>query len=124
MARWVRGFKFISRLSTHFFIYIYIVSSPYSYSCKRFAKDAEDQLEAAMGASHSLKAAHGTVFKVQDLFSFVRFDNRVSLNIRLGIYVRCYILPLETSSTGCMHVKKSNTHMLYIFEIQEPYVFY
>lgn len=79
MARWVRGFKFISRLSTHFFIYIYIVSSPYSYSCKRFAKDAEDQLEAAMGASHSLKAAHGTVFKVQDLFSFVRLDNRVSL---------------------------------------------
>ena len=45
-------------------------------------------------------------------------------NIRLGIYVRCYILPPETSSTGCMHVKKSNTHMLYIFEIQERYVFF
>ena len=46
------------------FHYIYIVSTPYSYSCKRFANDAEDQLEAAMGASHSLKAAHGTVFMV------------------------------------------------------------
>ena len=27
------------------------------------------------------------------------------------------------SLTGCMPVKKSNTHMLYIFETQEPYVF-
>ena len=51
-------------LSDDTFLFIYIVSTPYSYSCKRFPKDAEDQLEAAMGASHSLKAAHGTVFKV------------------------------------------------------------
>ena len=42
----------------------FIVSTPYSYSCKRFSKDAEDQLEAAMGASHSLKTVHGTVFTV------------------------------------------------------------
>ena len=42
----------------------FIVSTPYSYSCGRFPADAEDQLEAALGASQSLKAAHGTVFKV------------------------------------------------------------
>jgi len=48
-----------------------MVSTPYSYSCKRFAKDAEDQLEAAMGASHSLKAAHGTVFMTGNLCSML-----------------------------------------------------
>ena len=57
-------FEFVYSMPTRFHLYIYIVSTPYSYSCKRFAKDAEDQLEAAMGASHSLKAVHGTVFKV------------------------------------------------------------
>ena len=40
------------------------VSIPYSYSCSHVAEDAEDQLEAALGASQSLKAAHGTVFEV------------------------------------------------------------
>ena len=77
----------------HFLFITYIVSTPYSYSCKRFAKDAEDQLGAPMGASHSLKSVHGTVFKVWDLLSsvsFVSFVNGVIL--RLGIYVRCYIL--------------------------------
>ena len=60
----MRSSRFILSLSTHVFVFIYIVSTPYSYSCKRVADDAEDQLEAAMGASHSLKAAHGTVFMV------------------------------------------------------------
>ena len=68
MDRWVRSSRFILNLSAQrrhvFILYIYIVSTPYSYSCKRFSKDAEDQLEAAMGASHSLKRVHGTVFKV------------------------------------------------------------
>ncbi|KAH8078719.1 peptidase M14 [Cristinia sonorae] len=39
-----------------------MLSSPYSYSCKRAPKDAEDQIEAAMGAARSTKAVHGTVF--------------------------------------------------------------
>src|SRR5208282_2375635 len=56
-------------------IYIYIVSTPYSNSCRRFSADAEDQLEAAFGASQSLKAAHGTAFKVNELYSSVIFDN-------------------------------------------------
>ena len=34
-----------------------VVSSPFSFSCKRTPKDAEDQLEAALGASQALKAA-------------------------------------------------------------------
>ena len=41
-----------------------VVSSPFSFSCKRTPKDAEDQLEAALGASQALKAAHGTHFTV------------------------------------------------------------
>jgi hypothetical protein len=102
-------------MTTRFHSHIHIVSTPYSYSCKRFPNDAEDQLEAAMGASHSLKAAHGTVFRVYDLFPSVSFDNGVSLNVRLEIYVQCYIPPLEISLTGCMLVKRSNTRMLYIY---------
>ncbi|KAI0339299.1 Zn-dependent exopeptidase [Trametopsis cervina] len=39
-----------------------LVTSPFSYSCKKTPKDAEDQLEAALGASRALKAAHGTAF--------------------------------------------------------------
>ena len=94
MDRRVRSSRFILSFSDqrrHVLFIICIVSTPYSYSCKRFAKDAEDQLEAAMGASHSLKTVHGTVFRVCDSLSSVSFVNGVSL--RLGIYVRCYIPP-------------------------------
>ncbi|KAK0471136.1 peptidase M14 [Armillaria novae-zelandiae] len=41
-----------------------MISSPYSYSCKRVPKDAEDQIEAATGAAHALKLAHGTSFTI------------------------------------------------------------
>jgi hypothetical protein len=34
------------------------------------------------------------------------------------------IAALEISFTGRMSVKKSNPHILYIFETQEPYVFF
>ena len=47
------------------------MSSPYSYSCKRSAKDAEDQIEAALGASQALKSVHGTEFKVGSLCSML-----------------------------------------------------
>ncbi|KAI0070746.1 hypothetical protein K474DRAFT_1631397 [Panus rudis PR-1116 ss-1] len=40
-----------------------MLSSPYSYSCKRIPKDAEDQVEAAMGAAKAVKEVHGTTFK-------------------------------------------------------------
>ncbi|KIY52782.1 peptidase M14, carboxypeptidase A, partial [Fistulina hepatica ATCC 64428] len=39
-----------------------MVSSPYSYSCKRLPKDAEDQLEAALGAAKAIKSIHGAQY--------------------------------------------------------------
>src|SRR4051812_33752625 len=45
------------------------VSVPYSYSCKRSPKDAEDQIEAAIGASQALRHVHGTQFDVGSLCS-------------------------------------------------------
>jgi len=44
-----------------------MLSSPYSYSCNRMPKDAEDQLEAALGAANALRQAHGTYFKTGSL---------------------------------------------------------
>ncbi|KAF8879285.1 hypothetical protein BD779DRAFT_1612929 [Infundibulicybe gibba] len=46
-----------------------MLSSPYSYSCKRMPKDAEDQIEAALGAVNALKMVHGTPFMTGDLCS-------------------------------------------------------
>ena len=40
------------------------MSTPFSWSCKKTPKDAEDQLEAALGAAHAIKEVHGTVFTV------------------------------------------------------------
>ncbi|KAI0084625.1 hypothetical protein BDY19DRAFT_987439 [Irpex rosettiformis] len=48
-----------------------MISSPFSFSCKRTPKDAEDQLEAALGASQALKAAHGTSFTTGSLCSLL-----------------------------------------------------
>ena len=77
-----------------------------------------------MGASHSLKTAHGTVFKVLLRFiSLLITKASFKKNTRLENYVRCYIPPLEISLTGCMSVKRSNTLILYIFETPEQYVF-
>ncbi|CAL1710857.1 unnamed protein product [Somion occarium] len=39
-----------------------MISTPYSYTCKRIPKDAEDQIEAAMGAVKAIKSVHGTPF--------------------------------------------------------------
>jgi len=44
-----------------------MLSSPYSYSCNRMPKDAEDQIEAALGAANALRQAHGTYFKTGSL---------------------------------------------------------
>jgi len=46
-----------------------MLSVPYSYSCKRSPKDAEDQIEAAIGASQALRHVHGTQFDVGSLCS-------------------------------------------------------
>lgn len=47
------------------------VSSPYSYTCTRTPKDAEDQIEAALGASHAMKSVHGKEFQVGPLCSML-----------------------------------------------------
>ncbi|KAI0746824.1 hypothetical protein C8Q80DRAFT_1104791 [Daedaleopsis nitida] len=44
-----------------------MLSIPYSWSCKKIPKDAEDQLEAAHGAVHALREVHGTVFTTGSL---------------------------------------------------------
>jgi hypothetical protein len=41
-----------------------VVSTPFSYSCRKDPKDAEDQLEAISGAAHAMKKSHGTQFTV------------------------------------------------------------
>lgn len=40
------------------------VSLPYSYSCDMLPADAEDLLEAALGAAHVVRRKHGTVYRV------------------------------------------------------------
>ncbi|KAI0693939.1 hypothetical protein C8T65DRAFT_585358 [Cerioporus squamosus] len=44
-----------------------MLSIPYSYSCKKSPKDAEDQMEAALGAVNAIKQVHGTVFTTGSL---------------------------------------------------------
>ncbi|KAI0001121.1 hypothetical protein BJV77DRAFT_1057913 [Russula vinacea] len=39
-----------------------MLSTPFSYSCKKSPKDAEDQLEAISGAAHAVKKLHGMQF--------------------------------------------------------------
>lgn len=38
-----------------------MLSSPFSYSCKKTPKDAEDQIEAGLGAARAMQLTHGTV---------------------------------------------------------------
>ncbi|KAI0646349.1 hypothetical protein C8Q79DRAFT_962203 [Trametes meyenii] len=44
-----------------------MVSTPFSYSCKKTPKDAENQLEAALGAVNAIKQVHGTPFTTGSL---------------------------------------------------------
>jgi len=46
-----------------------IVSAPYSYSCKVFPKDAEDQFELALGAARAMLKSHGSTFSTGQLCS-------------------------------------------------------
>ncbi|KAJ7776108.1 hypothetical protein B0H16DRAFT_1449557 [Mycena metata] len=42
------------------------VATPYSYKCDKLPKDAEDQMEALLGAAQAGKSVHGTQFSVQN----------------------------------------------------------
>ncbi|KAF5372907.1 hypothetical protein D9758_001469 [Tetrapyrgos nigripes] len=44
-----------------------MLSLPYSFSCKRVPKDAEDMMEAALGAVKALRNVHGTEFSTGTL---------------------------------------------------------
>ncbi|KAL7284162.1 hypothetical protein ACG7TL_001444 [Trametes sanguinea] len=44
-----------------------MLSTPFSFSCKKVPKDAEDQLEAALGAVNAIKQVHGTEFTTGSL---------------------------------------------------------
>ncbi|KAF8483597.1 hypothetical protein DFH94DRAFT_722874 [Russula ochroleuca] len=46
-----------------------MLSIPFSYSCKKSPKDAEDQLEAISGAAHAIKKSHGMQFTTGALCS-------------------------------------------------------
>jgi len=46
-----------------------MISSPYSFSCKRVPKDAEDQLEAASGAASATARVHAVPYSVGRLCS-------------------------------------------------------
>jgi hypothetical protein len=50
--------------------YCSIVSTPFSYSCKKTPKDAEDQLEAISGAAFTIKKSHGTHYTVSAVSPF------------------------------------------------------
>ena len=58
------------------------VSIPFSYSCKKSPKDAEDQLEAALGAVNAIKQIHGTVFTVRHLSASTSSSAHELMNFR------------------------------------------
>lgn len=69
---------------------VYIVSSPFSYSCKKLAQDAENQLEAALGAVSALHKAHATTFVVRSL-SLSNIHGGNSRFCRRVVCARCFI---------------------------------
>jgi len=48
-----------------------IIATPFSYSCKRLTPDAEDQLEAALGAAHVTAKVHATMYTTGSLCSTI-----------------------------------------------------
>jgi threonine aldolase len=42
-----------------------VVATPYSYKCDRLPKDAEDQMEALLGAAQAGRSVYGTQFNVR-----------------------------------------------------------
>ncbi|KAL6299378.1 hypothetical protein BKA93DRAFT_931543 [Sparassis latifolia] len=48
-----------------------MLSAPFSYSCKKMPKDAENLSEAALGATRAIKLVHGTTFTTGGLCSML-----------------------------------------------------
>ena len=62
MVKWVSQTRFSQSL---LILCVCLVSSPFSYSCKKSPKDAENLIEAATGAASALKSVYGTLFDVR-----------------------------------------------------------
>ncbi|KAG2004908.1 preprocarboxypeptidase A2 [Coprinopsis cinerea AmutBmut pab1-1] len=65
-----------------------MISTPYSYTCKRFPKDGEDQAEAAFGAARAMKDVHDEPFQVGRLCENLY---KAPGNIIDWMYQRAYI---------------------------------
>jgi len=70
--------------------YCSVVSTPFSYSCKKTPKDAEDQLEAISGAAFAMKKSHGTQYTVSTVSPLTVVNGHVEFP-RRERYVRHYI---------------------------------
>ena len=70
--------------------YCSIVSTPFSYSCRKTPKDAEDQLEAISGAAFTMKKSHGTQYTVSAVSPFAVVVGHTECP-RRERYVRHYI---------------------------------
>jgi hypothetical protein len=79
--------------------YCSIVSTPFSYSCKKTPKDAEDQLEAISGAAFTIKKSHGTQYTVCTVSPFTMVVGHAECP-RWERYVRHYIGQLNEHFSG------------------------
>ncbi|KAG6865072.1 hypothetical protein C0991_005301 [Blastosporella zonata] len=77
-----------------------MLSSPFSYSCRAIPKDAEDQLEAGLGAARAMSLVHGTSVTTGSLCSMLY---RAPGNIVDWMYKRAgikYSYALHLRDTG------------------------
>lgn len=100
-----------------------LVSSPYSFSCHRKPKDAEDQLEAASGAASAITRVHAVPYSVGRLCSqLYTYDYQISRVVKSFVILIRFapLAPLETLWTGCIKGGASNTLMRSIFATLGP----
>lgn len=121
--------------------WIHTVSSPFSYTCKKLPKDAENQLEAALGAVSALRQLYGTSFNVRPTFvryiyilmSHSLYRQEVCVRHFISAF-RSFLVPvlfscicstedrvaerMETSLIGCTNERALNIPMLLTCGIQ------
>lgn len=87
MAKWVSGSTRVASVGLAESHGPTPVSSPYSFSCKRVPKDAEDQLEAASGAASALTRVHAVPHTVGRLCSqLYKYDSPILHRRKFYIY--------------------------------------
>ena len=82
-------------------------------------KDAEDQIEAALGASHAIKSVHGTEFKVGSLCStlYPAYGNIVDWMYARKAIKYSYVAHLRDTGTVCRVFQLSFFNLLDIYPI-------